>query len=104
MHALHVAEWQNMGRLSVCEQYAATCLGCTARLDGNQGMGIFAYGFPGSVKASSFSTNLPTSDIEVVMNSGSSSLSYDAGTDQYTFVWKTDKSWAAHLLLFYLIS
>jgi hypothetical protein len=25
---------------------------------------------------------------------GSSSLSYDASTGQYTYVWKTEKSWA----------
>lgn len=25
---------------------------------------------------------------------GSSSLQFDAGSNQYTYVWKTDKSWA----------
>ncbi len=28
------------------------------------------------------------------MTAGSSSLSYDATTDQYTYVWKTNKAWA----------
>ncbi|WP_165822703.1 PxKF domain-containing protein [Paenibacillus montanisoli] len=32
--------------------------------------------------------------IETIVTAGNSSLSYDASTDQYTFVWKTDKTWA----------
>ena len=28
------------------------------------------------------------------MTAGSSSLSYDATTQTYTYVWKTDKTWA----------
>ena len=28
------------------------------------------------------------------MTAGASGLTYDAATDQYTYVWKTDKSWA----------
>jgi hypothetical protein len=28
------------------------------------------------------------------VTAGSSSLSYDAATDRYNYVWKTDKAWA----------
>ena len=28
------------------------------------------------------------------MTAGSSSLSYDAGSDRYNYVWKTDSSWS----------
>ena len=31
--------------------------------------------------------------IEQTVTAGSSSLQYDATFDQYTYVWKTDKSW-----------
>jgi hypothetical protein len=33
-------------------------------------------------------------DIEQTVTAGGSSLSYDAGTGTYTYVWKTDKTWA----------
>jgi hypothetical protein len=32
--------------------------------------------------------------IEETVTAGASSLSYDAGFDLYTYVWKTDKAWA----------
>ena len=28
------------------------------------------------------------------MSAGNSGLSYDASTDTYTYVWKTDRAWA----------
>jgi hypothetical protein len=28
------------------------------------------------------------------VTAGNSSLTYDPGSDQYTYVWKTDSSWA----------
>jgi hypothetical protein len=31
---------------------------------------------------------------EETVTTGVSGLSYDASTDQYKYVWKTDKSWA----------
>ena len=35
----------------------------------------------------------PTDVIEETVAAGGSTLSYDATTDQYTYVWKTDKAW-----------
>ena len=35
----------------------------------------------------------PTDAIETV-TSGSSGLTYDSTSDQYTYVWKTQKAWA----------
>jgi len=32
--------------------------------------------------------------VEKTVTSGGSSLSFDATTDQYNYVWKTDKAWA----------
>ena len=61
-------------------------------LTGYQGMGIFAAGFPAS-QAIACSTGAPTSPIEETVTVGGSSLSYDATTDRYTYIWKTDKMW-----------
>ena len=33
--------------------------------------------------------------VEQTVTVGSSSLSYDPSTDQYIYIWKTDKTWAA---------
>lgn len=61
-------------------------------LTGNWGLSIFATGYPAS-QAIACSSGTPTSDIEETVNAGASSLSYDATTDRYTYVWKTDKTW-----------
>jgi len=61
-------------------------------LNGYQGLAIFAAGYPASA-AIACSANEPGSVIEEIANPGSSGLSYSAGTDQYNYVWKTDKSW-----------
>ncbi|MGH9905990.1 MAG: PxKF domain-containing protein [Pyrinomonadaceae bacterium] len=36
---------------------------------------------------------MPGDTIEETVNAGGSSLSYDATTDLYTYVWKTNKAW-----------
>ncbi len=40
--------------------------------------------------------------IEQTVTAGASNLSYDATTDQYIYVWKTDKSWAGTCRTFVL--
>jgi uncharacterized repeat protein (TIGR01451 family) len=62
-------------------------------LSGNKGIGIFAAGSPAS-QPISCSTSAPVSDLEGTVTSGGSSLSYDAGSDQYHYNWKTEGSWA----------
>jgi len=60
-------------------------------LGGYHGLSIFAPGFPvsqlmacqGAVEAA----------VEQTVTAGGSSLRYDAATDQYTYVWKTEKAW-----------
>jgi hypothetical protein len=39
-------------------------------------------------------SGLPQDKIEQTVAAGSSSLSYDAASDTYTYVWKTNKAWA----------
>jgi hypothetical protein len=61
-------------------------------LGGDQGLDIFAAGYP--------LTRAGTCDqtagdvIEETVTAGGSSLSYDLVTAQYTYVWKTNKAWA----------
>ncbi len=62
-------------------------------LNGDQGLSIFAAGYPKSEQIACDSTE-PTDGIEETVTAGGSSLSYNATTDQYTYVWKTNKAWA----------
>lgn len=61
-------------------------------LSGNKGLNIFAAGSPNSVQINceSGATILP---VEETVTAGSSSLSYDSGSDRYHYVWKTESSW-----------
>jgi predicted extracellular nuclease len=61
-------------------------------LNGDHGLDIFAAGYP-KIEFTSCTSNT-TDAIETTVTAGSSSLSYDAATDQYTYTWKTDKAWA----------
>ncbi len=62
-------------------------------LGGDQGLSIFAPGYPWSQRIAC-DTYAPVSVVEETLTAGNSSLSYNAGNDQYNYVWKTDKSWA----------
>jgi predicted outer membrane repeat protein len=62
-------------------------------LGGDQGLSIFASGSP-TAPAVSCNPGDPTDSVTETVSAGSSSLSYDASTGQYTYVWKTDKAWA----------
>lgn len=61
-------------------------------LGGNQGFGIFAAGYPASSPVACSSTE-PGDVIEETVTVGNSSLSYNSPSDEYNYVWKTDKSW-----------
>ena len=62
-------------------------------LSGNKGLSIFAADNPYTVSLNC-STSDPGVDITETVNAGSSSLGYSSGSDQYSYVWKTDGSWA----------
>jgi len=62
-------------------------------LNGNQGLGIFAVGYPVSQKVNCDST-ASLNNIEETETIGSSGLSYDPITDQYIYHWKTNTAWA----------
>jgi hypothetical protein len=62
-------------------------------LGGNQGLSIFANGFPPSVGPGTCAGSV-TDQVEETVTAGQSSLTYDATANQYVYVWKTDKLWA----------
>jgi CSLREA domain-containing protein len=61
-------------------------------LGGNQGLNIFAPGYPRSQPMACVS-GVALDEVETTVSAGGSSLSYDTATDTYTYVWKTDKAW-----------
>jgi uncharacterized protein len=63
-------------------------------LGGYKGMDIFAAGHPRSVSATCDLT-AGTGQIEETVTAGQSSLSYDTATDTYTYLWKSERGWAA---------
>jgi N-acetylneuraminic acid mutarotase len=60
-------------------------------LGGDQGLGVLARAHPVSQRVSC-DADAALDAIEQTLTAGSSSLSYSGG--QYTYVWKTEKSWA----------
>jgi hypothetical protein len=62
-------------------------------LGGDYGLDILAAGYPVS-QPIVCSSGAPVSAVEQVVTASSSGLTYDATTDTYTYVWKTDKAWA----------
>jgi hypothetical protein len=62
-------------------------------LGANHGLSIFAGGYPATQQIACDLLG-GTSQVTETTNAGNSSLAYDATTDTYTFVWKTDKGWS----------
>jgi hypothetical protein len=60
-------------------------------LGGNRGLAIFAAGYP-AIDTISCASGVPTDLIEQTVTAGSSSLQYDSGSQQYSYVWKTPSS------------
>jgi hypothetical protein len=61
-------------------------------LGGNQGLAIFQAGYPASSPVPC-DGNEPGTVIDETATAGSSSLTYDPASDQYSYVWKTETSW-----------
>ena len=61
-------------------------------LGGDRGLSIFAAGYPKSQLIPCDSA-ADLDGIEQTVSAGGSSLAYDATSDTYTYVWKTDKAW-----------
>lgn len=61
-------------------------------LGGNRGTAIFVAGSPSS-QAVTCDTEDPFDEVELTVAVGGSSLNYNAASDSYTYVWKTQKAW-----------
>ena len=61
-------------------------------LGGNRGLDIFSAGSPSSAQASCEGTVSGPS--EPTVTPGGSSLTYDASSDSYTYVWRTQQEWS----------
>jgi hypothetical protein len=68
-------------------------------LNGDQGLDIIASGYP---KSQPIACNGANGDELVTETAGNSSLSYDSQNDEYTYVWKTERSWSGQCRLFVL--
>ena len=62
-------------------------------LAGDRGLDVLEAGFPTSEQMYC-DTTAPLDDVETTSSAGNSTLSYDATSDTYTYVWKTQKAWA----------
>ena len=62
-------------------------------LGGDHGLDIFAAGYP-RVTTVSCAGNATAGPNEETKTAGGSTLTYDAASDRYQYVWKTEKSWA----------
>lgn len=62
-------------------------------LAGDQGLDIFAVGYPASRPISCGPTAQTTVIEETEPTTSNSGLSYDPDSDQYKYIWKTAKSW-----------
>ncbi len=62
-------------------------------LSGNKGLAIFAANSPYSSPINC-DGSAAQSEVEETLTAGGSSLSYNAASDQYHYVWKTENSWA----------
>jgi len=81
------------GRLPLNTVKAGAAVPVKFSLGGDQGLEIFPTGSPSSRRIDCSSAD-PVDAIEQTVAAGTSSLAYDAASGNYTYIWKTDKSWA----------
>ncbi len=80
----------NLPTLNVAK--AGSAIPVKFSLGGDYGLSLFAAGYPSSSVVACGST--AEDAVEETVTAGNSSLTYNAGNGQYTYVWKTDGAWA----------
>jgi uncharacterized repeat protein (TIGR01451 family) len=90
-----LAPLDNPGRIDGVRHVVRAGAGVPVRfsLGGNQGLAIFDPGSPYS-RPISCESGAPSDPVEETVSASASGLTYDATTDVYTYIWKTDKRWA----------
>ena len=73
---------------------AGTVIPVKFSLGGNRGLNIFQAGFPASRPIACPKSGTASNTVDETATAGQSGLSYDAKTDSYTYVWRTEKGWA----------
>jgi hypothetical protein len=81
----------DMDKINVVQ--AGSAIPIKFNLSGDQGLNIFAAGWPKVSAAIACDPSIAVDAIEETVTAGGSSLSY--GNGQYIYVWKTDKPWAS---------
>lgn len=71
---------------------AGTAVPLKFSLGGSRGLAIFAAGSPSSQPVTC-DTSAPYDGVDQTVTAGASSLSYNATSDTYTYIWKTQKAW-----------
>lgn len=81
---------ENMPTLNIAT--AGSAVPVKFSLGGDQGLAVFAADYPASSPVAC-DANEPGSEVSETVNAGGSSLIYDPAADQYTYIWKTNRSW-----------
>lgn len=87
---------------TVNKENAGRAIPINFSLGGNQGLGVIVRGYP-TVTQVDCTTEAPSGIAMEAAMAGNSGLSYDATSNTYTFVWKTDKSMAGTCQQFTLL-
>jgi hypothetical protein len=87
-----VAPVDNLPTVNVAK--AGSTVPVNFSLGGDRGLDVFDGGYPTSVRVGCASSS-PEDQVSETVTAGKSSLSWDAATNLYTYIWKTDKAWAA---------
>ena len=80
------------GAPEVNEARAGGAIPIRFSLSGDRGLDVFAPNYPIS-RPVACPGDTPQGVVEETNAAGNSSLSYDATTDSYTYVWRTDRAW-----------
>ncbi len=101
-----VYDWQGFGAPVdgegiVNSVKAGSAVPMTFSLGGDQGADVLAAASP-TVQFGSCSSSAQVDEIEPTATAGASGLQYDSATGEYTYVWKTDKSWSGKCATFSL--
>ena len=80
------------GHLVLNKVQAGSAIPLKFKLGGDYGLDVFDAGYPKS-ETIACNSAAEVNGVDQTVNAGSSSLSYNASTGTYSYVWKTDKAW-----------